>query len=60
MRHLADHDRSPSGARMKNFVQIARDRSESLWRVLWQKPSALGASNRRVLEYVRIDRGRRV
>lgn len=60
MKHLADHDRSPSGARMKNFVQIARDRSESLWRAVWQKPRAEADSNRRVLEYARIERGRRV
>lgn len=58
MKHIADHDHGKSGARVQNFIKIARDRSDSIWRVLWQRPSALGAGNRRVLEFVRIGKGR--
>lgn len=60
MKHLADHDHRPSALRAQKFLRIARDRSESLWRGLWQRPVAQGTGNRRVLEFVRIAKGREV
>ena len=60
MKHLADHDHERSAARMKNYLRIARDRSESLWRGLWQRPFTRSEGNRRVVEYVRIEKGREV
>ena len=58
MKHLADHDHDASAARARNFLRIARDRSENLWRGLWQRPFARGEGNRRMVEYVRIEKGR--
>jgi ribosomal protein L18E len=60
MKHLADHDHKPSAARVKNYLRIARDHSENLWRGLWQRPLARSEGNRRVVEFVRIARGREV
>ena len=59
-KHLADHRTPPSGGRVKAFVSIARDRSESFWRGLWQRPLSRSEGNRRVVEYVRIEKGREV
>lgn len=59
MKHLADHDHKPSAARVKNYLRIARDHSENLWRGLWQR-LARSEGNRRVVEFVRIARGRQV
>jgi hypothetical protein len=60
MKHLADHDHDASAARTQNFLRIARDRSESLWRGLWQRPFARSEGNRRMVEYLRIEKGREV
>ena len=60
MKHLADHPHKRSEARAQNFLRIARDRSESLWRGLWQRPATRSDTNRRVVEFVRIARGREV
>lgn len=51
-RHLADH-RSPSqGGRLRHFLRIARE-----GRGPWHRPET-PASNRRVIEFCRIARGR--
>jgi hypothetical protein len=52
-RHLADH-RSPSkGARLRHFLRIARaDRAG------WHRAETLAATNRRLVEFMRIARGR--
>jgi hypothetical protein len=57
-RHLADKRKPSDGGRMKHFLRLARD-GGTVWRSLWQRP-APGATNRRVVEYVRIARGRSV
>ena len=57
-KHLADHARPTNGGRVKHFLRIARQGSESAWKGLWQHRTAPDDSNRRVVEYVRIERGR--
>lgn len=59
-KHLADHREPTDGGRLKHFLRLARDRSDAAWQVVKQRPRTLDESNRRVLEYIRIDRGRRV
>lgn len=59
-RHIADHRVPSRGARMKNFVLIARGSSlDEGWRKLWQQPVTRTDSNRRIVEYMRIARGHR-
>ena len=57
-KHLADHRTAPSGGRVKAFVTIARDRSETVWRGLWQRPLDRSGDNQRLVQYVRIEKGR--
>lgn len=57
-KHIADH-RSPSnGGRLKHFLRIARDSSDAVWRATWSRPLNRPKGNRRVVEYIRIARGR--
>lgn len=57
-RHPVDR-RSPSeGGRLKHFLRIAREGSESLWRGLRRRPEDKAGPNRRAVEYARIERGR--
>ncbi len=58
-KHLADHRKSSTGARLAQFMRLARDRSESAWRGLWQRTPTRGEHNRRTVEYIRIERGRK-
>lgn len=58
MKHLSDHRTSDSGARLAHFLRLARDRSESAWSRVWQKPRRPTGSGRRLVEYLRIARGR--
>lgn len=55
-KHLADHRTASEGGRMKHFLRIARDRSETLWRGVFRRTTLSGTDGRRVLEYVRIER----
>ena len=57
-KHLADHPSTRTGARVKAFFTIARDRSESAWRGLWRRPFDRGEVNQRLVQYVRIEKGR--
>jgi hypothetical protein len=57
-KHLADHRSAPSGGRVKAFLTIARDRSETMWRELWKRPVERAADNQRLVQYVRIEKGR--
>jgi hypothetical protein len=57
-RHLADHRASSQGGRVKHFLRIAREGGERLWHGLARQPQTRGDSNRRVVEYARIARGR--
>ena len=59
-KHLADHQ-TPGGAnRLKHFLRIARDRSESAWHSVWQRQLPVANEGRLVVEYARIERGKRV
>ena len=60
MKHLADHPRITTGARVAQYLRLARDRSETAWARVWQRPTAPALMNRRAVEFARIERGRRV
>ncbi len=55
-KHLADHRATSQGGRLRNFLRIAHDRSETMWQGLFRRDVARPAANRRVVEYVRIER----
>ena len=57
-KHLADHRAPSNGGRMKHFLRIARSRTDAFWRGVWQRPVGRADGNRRLMEYVRIERGR--
>lgn len=72
-RHLADHQREAAGGRVKHFLRIARNEGDpgsgatnpgganpggAIWNSLHQKPHAQGDQNRRMREFLRIERGR--
>lgn len=57
-RHLADHRTPSQGGRMKHFLRIARE-AGSVWRRLWKAPRAEHAEGRAVVEFARIERGRK-
>lgn len=59
-KHLVDHRSPSSGGRVKAFLTIARDRSESAWRGLWRRPYDRAEENQRLVQYVRIEKGREV
>ncbi|MEA5159410.1 hypothetical protein U5903_01365 [Cereibacter johrii] len=52
-RHLADKRTPSDGGRVKNFLRLARHP-----RSIWHREEARSAGNRRVLEFLRIARGR--
>ena len=58
-RHLADKRNPSDGGRLRQFLRLARD-GNRMWQDLWRKPAPVPASNRRVVEYLRIGRGRQV
>lgn len=58
MKHLADHRSNSTGGRLTHFLRLARDRSEAAWVRVWQRPATRSQSNRRLVEFVRIERGR--
>ncbi|MEO6299116.1 MAG: hypothetical protein ABIV25_15070 [Paracoccaceae bacterium] len=55
-RHLADHRTDSNVGRMTQFLRIDRSQSDRLWHPLWQKSQASLTDNRRVAEFLRIDR----
>ncbi|HSF65219.1 MAG TPA: hypothetical protein VLA78_12570 [Paracoccaceae bacterium] len=57
-RHLADHRTPSQGGRLTHFLRIAREGTGHLWQKLARQPQTRGDSNRRVVEYARIARGR--
>lgn len=59
-KHLADHREASNGGRVKHFLRLARDRSETTWQRVWQRPLERTEDNRRLVEYLRIERGRSV
>lgn len=59
-KHLADHRTPQEGGRAKAFFAIARDRSESAWRGLWRRPQESSGENQRLVQFLRIEKGRAV
>ncbi len=57
-RHLADHRKPSQGGRVKHFLRIARAEASDLWQRMAQRPRGPVEGNRRLVEYVRIARGR--
>lgn len=57
-KHLADHQTMPSTGRIQQFLRIARNRSETAWRGLWQRSFDRAEDNQRLVQYVRIEKGR--
>ena len=57
-KHLADHREASNGGRVKHFLRLARNRSEAAWQRVWQRPLERSDESRRLVEYVRIERGR--
>lgn len=57
-KHLADHRAAPDGGRVKAFLAIARGRGEDAWRALWQRPLERAENNQRLVQYLRIEKGR--
>ena len=58
-KHLADRRELPQGGRVKHFLALARDGGSSIWMRLYRRPRVTDAAGRRVVEFARIDRGRR-
>ncbi len=56
-RHIADHRTPSDGGRVKYFLRLTRE-AGVIWRRLWQRPQAMPSGGRRVVEFVRIERGR--
>lgn len=59
-KHLADHRKPSNGGRLTHFLRIARSGTNAFWRGVWQRPVGRAAGNRRLMEFVRIERGRDV
>lgn len=58
-RHIADHHTSSQGGRMKHFLAIARSTAAAtVWRGAWQRAATRPEGNRRMVEFLRIARGR--
>ena len=60
MKHLADHRSGSTVARVAQFLRLARADNDKSWAQVWQKPVQQPANNRRVVEFIRIARGREV
>ena len=58
-KHIADHRSASDGGRLKQFLRISRDKSDTVWRATWSRPSTTPTGNRRVVEYIRIARADR-
>ncbi|SNX69752.1 hypothetical protein SAMN05878503_104199 [Cereibacter ovatus] len=52
-RHLADKRTPSDGGRVKNFMRLARNPRE-----MWHRDETPPATNRRLVEFLRIARGR--
>ena len=59
-KHLTDHHTLAPARGLKHFLRIARDRSESAWKAVWQQQPSAQPTGRLVVEYARIERGGRV
>jgi hypothetical protein len=59
-KHLANHQAPTNAQRLKHFWRLARDRSETAWHAVWQRQQTVETNGRLLVEYARIERGRRV
>ncbi|WP_151718342.1 hypothetical protein [Gemmobacter serpentinus] len=58
-KHLADKRKPSTGARVKQFMRLARE-SGRIWQGLWRQPAAVPVDDqRRTQEFLRIARGHR-
>ena len=55
-KHIADHRSVSDGGRVLHFLRIASHKPEAVWRATWRKPVARADGNRRLVEFVRIER----
>ncbi len=60
MKHLADHRSTSTGGRLAHFLRLARNQGDAVWARVWKRPASPAAGNRRVVEFVRIERGREI
>ncbi|MBL8562604.1 MAG: hypothetical protein JNN06_10015 [Gemmobacter sp.] len=58
-RHLADRRKPSTGARLKAFLHLARSEGQ-IWQAIWRQPVPVPVRNRRMVEFLRIARGRQV
>ncbi len=59
-KHLADKRKPSDGGRLKQFLRIAHEDSSKFWAMFRQRPVPQPVTNRRAVEFARIDRGRQV
>lgn len=57
-KHLADHREASDGGRVKHFLRLAHSHTDATWARVWQRPLERTEENRRLVEYLRIERGR--
>lgn len=55
-RHLADKRVPSTGRRAQEFLRMARAEGSQFWAGFWRRPRATGEGNRRMAQYLRIDR----
>ncbi len=58
-KHLTDHRVSSKGGRVRQFLAIDRAQGDGMWRGSARRP-VMAAGNRRLVEFLRIARGRNV
>lgn len=58
-KHLADQRKPSTGARLREFLRLARPQGQ-IWQQLWRQPVPVPVRNRRAVEFARIERGRQV
>ncbi|MBT9245831.1 hypothetical protein KM031_10720 [Gemmobacter fulvus] len=59
-RHLADKRAPSNGGRVKQFLRIAHQNAQDLWQDSRRRPVPVAVNNRRMVEFLRIARGRQV
>jgi hypothetical protein len=52
-KHLADHRKASTGARVRHFLRLARATRET-----WHRPRGASSGQARLRQYLRIERGR--
>ncbi len=57
-RHLTDHEKPAQEEGLKHLLRIARAETAGFWKTLWKRRSLPAPADRRIVEYVRIEKGR--